>query len=206
MPTPSLVITLRRADSFIDKLHTHKADATAARIEPKYQYFIAEMIMLRLFSIFEHSVAEIAFKLASGARYTNGNQPILNAHAKSMAGARTLFLSHARPRTIQNLKWTTAHHISNSVQHVIPTTESFLRNARAHGAIIDEMRRVRNVLAHNSTTAKNDYLQVVRQSYGANIGISVGKFLTTARNQPTCKIERYILSTKIILAELARGQ
>ncbi len=75
-------------------------------MEAKYQHFIAEMIMLRLFSIFEDSVAEIAYKLASGAMYSNGNYPTLTCQAGSMAGARGLFLNHGRARSVQNLKWT----------------------------------------------------------------------------------------------------
>ena len=40
-------------------------------LEPKIQFAIAEVLMLRSFSIFENSIAEIAYKLASGAKYIN---------------------------------------------------------------------------------------------------------------------------------------
>ena len=102
MPAPKLQITIKNSHHAIDKLLSFRAESES--LEAKYQHFIAEMIMLRLFSIFEHSVAEIAYKLASGARYVNGRQPTLAAKAGSMMGARGLFLRHGRPKPVQNLK------------------------------------------------------------------------------------------------------
>jgi hypothetical protein len=203
MAAPKLIITIRNSNTAIDKLKNFKLESES--LEAKYQYFISEMIMLRLFSILEDTIAEIAYKLASGASYINGTFPLLMCQACSMAGARNLFLNHGRQKPKQNLQWTKAQYIKESVQHVISNTEPYIVNAQTHGYIINEMRKVRNMLAHNTSSAKSDYKTVVRAVYGANINIAPGAFLSTTRRSPTSNLERYLVSTKIVLEDLARG-
>jgi hypothetical protein len=203
MATPKLSITLRNSIASIDKLKRYKLESES--LEAKYQHFISEMIMLRLFSIFEDGVAELAYKLASGASYTNGNFPTLSQQAGSMLGARGLFLNFGRSRPVQNLKWTRARFIKESVQHVISITDPIITNAQSHGNIIEEMRKVRNVLAHNSRSAKLDFRTIVRITYGANVKITPGAFLSTKRRTPISNLDKYLASTKIVLNDLARG-
>ena len=107
---------------------------------------------------------------------------------------------------MQNLKWTKAKFIRESVQNVMPRTEPYIRNARVNGAIIDEMRKVRNVLAHNTASAKSDYRSVVRQVYGARINISAGAFLTSTRRKTVCNLNRYMSSTRIVLSDIVSGK
>lgn len=204
MAAPSLYATLSSANVQITKLQQYKADAKL--LDAKYQHIISEMIMLRLFSIFEDSVADLAFKITAGAIYTNGVVPAITAMTRRIVDSRGLLLTHGRAKPEYNLKWTKAQYIRESVEHVIPITERFVVNAQAHGQIIDEMRRVRNVLAHNTKTAKSDFKSVVRQTYGANINISVGAFLTSTRRSNPCNIERYILASRAIISALASGQ
>lgn len=203
MPTPKLSITVRNASQAITKLERYRNDSLD--LEAKYQQFIAEMIMLRLFSVLEDSVSEIAYKLASGSKYLNGCRPRLRVQAGSMSGSRGLFLSHGRTRPIQNLKWTKARFIRESVQHVISPMDPFIVAAQRNGATIDEMRKIRNVLAHNTKSAKSDYKAVVRMAYGANVKITPGAFLSTTRRNPVCKLNQYLTSTKIILADMVGG-
>ncbi len=203
MPTPNLQITIRNSQRQIDKLIGYRA--ASGDLEAKYQHFVAEMIMLRLFSIFEDTVAEIAFKIASGAVYLNERQPILTAQAGSIAGARGLFLSHGRTKSIQNLKWTKSRYIKESVQHVIAVTDPFINSAQRNGNIIDEMRKVRNYLAHNTTSAKEEFKSVIRLTYGANIRITSGAFLSSTKRTPICNLDRYLSSTKVLLFDMASG-
>lgn len=203
MPVPNLSITLRNANNIIDKLEVYRNQSQS--LDAKYQYFISEMIMLRLFGAFEDSISQIAFKLAAGASYTNGLSPSLNIRASNIASARALFLQHGRPKAIQNLKWTQAKHISDSVKYVIPTTEKFIQNVQFHGRIINEMRIIRNVLAHSSTSAKAEFKTLIRQTYGAQLPITTGAFLTSTRRTSIPNLQRYLLSTKIILADLTKG-
>ncbi len=203
MTDPKLSITLRNTHKELDRLQAYKTESEA--LEAKYQHFISEMIMLRLFSIFESAVAEIAYKIAAGATYLNGSTPALIVQANNMSASRGLFLNHGRVNPVQNLKWSKAKYIRESVQHVIPATEKYITNARFHGSIIDEMRKVRNVLAHNSSSAKTAYRSVIRQTYGANINLSTGAFLASTRRNPICNLNRYLSSAKIIISDMVSG-
>ncbi len=203
MALPKLIITLNKALSELTKLDAYRVDSQ--NLEAKYQHFISEMIMLRLFTVFEDSVADMAYKLAAGATYINGNIPQLNIQASTVSASRGLFLNHGRHRPVQYLKWTKARYIRESIQFVIPSTETFITKVQIHGSIIEEMRRVRNALAHNTTSARSDFKDVVRQTYGANVNISVGAFLTTTRRLPVSNISRYITSTRILLSDLVSG-
>jgi hypothetical protein len=203
MPTPKLIITIRNSVFYIDRLRKYRIDSST--LEAKYQHFIAEMIMLRLFSIFEHSVSEIAFKIASGAIYLNGKTPVLASQAGSIVGARSLFLNYGRRSPRQNLQWTKSKYIRESVEHVISTTDPFINASNRNGIIIDEMRKIRNILAHSSKKAREDYKSLIRITYGANLNITPGAFLSSTKRSHICNLERYLGLTKIILQDMASG-
>ncbi|WP_203142682.1 hypothetical protein [Marinobacter mangrovi] len=204
MANPKLEVTLRRIISEIDKLDSYRVDAQS--LEARYQHFISELIMLRLFSAFEEGVSDIAFKLASGAVYTNGTSPALTVLSPSMSSARSNFLSHGRRKPVLNLKWTKSRFIRESVEHVIPASDPFVRQAQNHGTIINEMRIVRNVLAHKTTSAKRDFRTLVRQAYGGNAKVTPGVFLTSSKRFSRPRLVTYLTGTKIVLREMASGR
>lgn len=203
MARPNLNITIQSSLRQIDKLHEHQIDCE--RLEAKYQHFIGEMIMLRLFSIFEDTIAELAYKIAAGASYLDGSFPSLIVKSKTTQNSRALFLNHGRNKALDNLKWTKPKFIKNSVENVIPANESFIRNVQAYGQIIDEMRKVRNTLAHNSQSARLEFKEVIRQIYGFNKTVSPGAFLISKKHHRICNLSRYITSTKVLLSQIARG-
>jgi hypothetical protein len=203
MPVAKLSITLRNAEDNIDRLKSHVLDAQD--LAPRFQHFIAEMVMLRLFSIYESGVSEIAYKLVSGACYLNRSYPDLAVKSGAVSASRGVLLAHGRSKPVQNLKWTKASFVKDSVKRVIPESEKFVFNLQGHGQIIDEMRRIRNVLAHKTASAKKDYRQVLRQAYGANVQVSPGAFLTSTRRSSISKIQTYLTSTSIILSDAASG-
>jgi hypothetical protein len=203
MARPNLNITIQNSFRQIDKLHQHQVDCE--RLEARYQHFIGEMIMLRLFSIFEDTVAELAYKIAAGAFYLDGTSPAILIKSGRTRDSRALLMNHGRTRPVDNLKWTKPKFIKESVEHVIPATEPFIRIAQAHGQIIDEMRKVRNSLAHNSPSARTEFKQVVRQIYGFNKSVTPGIYLISIRHHRVCNLTRYIGSTKAILQGMARG-
>lgn len=203
MARPSLNITVQNSVCQIDRLHQHQLDCE--QLEAKYQHFIGEMIMLRLFSIFEDSVAELAYKIAAGAFYSDGTVPALIVKSNRIQDSRALFLTHGRNRPLDNLRWTKPRFIKDSVGNVIPATESFIINAQAHGQVIDEMRKVRNALAHNSASARLEFKEVVRQIYGFNRSVSPGVFLVSKKHNRVCNLSRYVASVKAVLTQLASG-
>lgn len=203
MSTPKLSITIRNSHHALDRLLWYRRECIS--LDAKHQHIISEMIMLRVFSILELHISEIAFKIASGACYTNDIQPITFMRCKSIAGARNLFLTFGRNKPIMNLKWTKAKYITDSVKYVIDANYFYIKNANIHSHLINEMRIVRNVLAHRSKSARDDFLLLIRTAYGAQNNITPGAYLTTTRRGPICNIERYITSSKIILNDLCKG-
>ncbi len=203
MALPNLNISIQNCIRLIDKLQAHRIDCE--HLEAKYQHFVGEMIMLRLFSIFEDTVAELAYKITAGAVYLDGSVPNIVIKAGRTQDSRAMLLTHGRNRPVDNLKWTKAKFIRESVERVIPATEPFIKNAQAHGQIIDEMRKVRNVLAHNTTTARSDFKDVIRITYGVNRAISPGVFLISKKHHKICNLARYMASTKLVIQELAKG-
>lgn len=203
MPIPKLDNSINKANSQLSKLDIYRIESQ--QLDAKYQHLVSEIIMLRLFTVFEECVADIAYKLAAGATYINGNTPNIITQASTVSASRGLFLSYGRSKPVQNLKWTKSRYIKESVCNVIPITEPYILKAQIHGAIIDEMRKVRNGLAHNTSTAKQDFKEIIRQTYGANITISIGAFLSSTRRTPISNLSRYIASTRIVLKDLANG-
>ena len=203
MATPRLDITIRSSSSIIDRLNNHRNDCRL--LESRYQYFISEMIMLRLFAVFEDTVAEIAYKIGAGAQYINGTIPNLLYRSNSMAGARTEMLRRGRSKPIQNLRWTKARYIRESVQHVIDVNEKYVQYAIIYGNEIDEMRKVRNFLAHRNTSTRREFRDVIRLIYGANLNISSGAFLVSDRRLSPTNLDRYIATTKIVLNDMVKG-
>lgn len=203
MATPKLETSLLTCNDKIDRLKAIKDDCQD--LDGKYQHYISEMIMLRLFAIFEEGISEIACKIAAGAAYLNSNTASLSINARSCADARLLFLNHNRGRPKSNLKWTKASYIKESVEHVIPATEFFSINIDIHGTLINDMRVTRNVLAHRTSSAKRDFRQLVRRVYGAHLNLTPGAFLASRKRQTPANIDKYLSSTKIILNDVCKG-
>lgn len=203
MALPKLSSTLDRAFKAIDRLESLKTDSEA--LDAKYQHFISEMLMLRLFSIFEDAVSEIAFKILSGALYSDGKVPNLNVPRTTITNARNVYLNHGRKKPLQNLKWTKAQYIVESVRFVMDQNEPFISNAQIHGSVIEQMRKARNVIGHNSASAKDDFNKLIKSKYGANIKLSIGAYLCSTKRHPVANIVRHFSEVKIILKDISRA-
>jgi len=203
MPRPSLATTLHNTTSSVDYLAYHRTQSK--ELHSTYQYFIAEMIMLRLFAILENAIAEVAYKLVAGAPYLNGKHPKRCFVANSITGARAAMLTHGRAKPRQNLSWTKATYIRESTSNVLPESEPYIASSRAHGNILDEMRKVRNYAAHRNATSRKEYRQVVRASCGANAQLSIGAFLVSQQRWPISKVDYYLTTSKIMINDLVSG-
>jgi len=174
-------------------------------LDAKYQYMISEVIMLRLFATLEATISEIAFKLACGALYRNGNAPLILRPCRSIQDAHAAMLNYNRPRPLQYHRWTKASFIRESIEHIINTTDSFYVNVQNHGNLINEMRIVRNHIAHKSNSTRNEYNQLLSRTYGGNPRLIVGSFLTSNSRNSLANIDRYIASARIILNDITNG-
>ncbi|MGH7238887.1 MAG: hypothetical protein ACREHG_02355, partial [Candidatus Saccharimonadales bacterium] len=88
-----LATTLSRAEDQLKVLANIQSGS--ASLNAFYQPLIAELLALRLFSIWEQSVSEVAGKVACGALYSNGNsEDLLVPRPKTLDAARSLFTTH----------------------------------------------------------------------------------------------------------------
>ena len=203
MPSPRVEVTLRKTTTDIERLETFRI--TSQSLAPEHQYLLAELLMLRLFSIVEDAIEDLACKLVAGSPYANGTNPVRLFTAKSMGGARSAMLTHGRPKPWSHLRWTSAGDIRKSTAQVLNSADPFIVYAQAHGNILSEMRKVRNFLAHRSPQARQGYRDVVRLVYGANSRVRIGAFLTSRRSRPVAKIDEYLSTAKIMISDLAKG-
>lgn len=174
-------------------------------LDSKYQYFISEVIMLRLFGILENAICEIALKLSCGAVYKNGVLPSTHIKCTTINDATAKMISYNRIKPLRFLKWTKKEDIKDSIKKVLNLSDSFYLNIRTHSLLLDEMRDVRNHIAHRNTGTARKYYEVVRSTYSANIKIPVGAFLISTVRHPMPNIQRYIISTKVILNDITNG-
>ena len=203
MPAPRVDVTVRNTNTDIERLETFRTNSQS--LAPVHQYLIAELIMLRLFSIIESAIEDLACKLVAGATYVNGTLPGRLLPANSMHDARSAMLTYGRPKTKSYLRWTSVKDIRDSTSRVLISTDPFITYTQAHGNILSEMRKVRNFLAHRGPTARQGYREVVRVVYGANSRVRIGAFLTSRQRHSVAKVDEYLTKAKIMISDLARG-
>jgi hypothetical protein len=187
----------------IESLKLEDLYLNLSSLSPKHQKLVAEIVLLRLFSLFENTIMSVASKVACETRYLDGSGPILLAKATSFLNSNTLFKSHEREKGII-LRWTKGTDIINNVKYVISPKDNFRVVVDRNTFFIDEMRRVRNRIAHNSSNSRENFRVVVKRHYGAyRNNITPGSLLLSMRksHQP---LARYIGGSKILIKDLVK--
>lgn len=203
MPTPSLGIIVGQTQHSVDRLVGYRTASNG--MDGRFQHLISELILLRLLAILEVAIDELACRLVAGATYTNGRQSGVSTPSKSIAAAKHMISSSKRNTRKTFLNWTKASEIESNLCHVFAPTEPFIRYAYAHTNILDEMKSVRNHVAHNNPRTKRAFQVIVRTTYSGNASLSAGAFLTSTKRQPTAKIDEYLAAAKLIVVDLSRG-
>jgi hypothetical protein len=74
-----------------------------------------------------------------------------------------------------------------------------------NGAFIDELRRVRNRIAHNNAQSRWNYRDVVRRYYGAYMNnVTPGMLLLAPRLRPSL-LEQYIRRERILARDIVKA-
>jgi len=178
---------------------------TLSNLPPVHQKLVAEIVLMRLFDLFQNLVSSVSEKLVSGASFIDGTSPALLTSARSAQGARNLFQMHGRPRARQQLRWSKASDIKENVKYVIDSNDNFINVIDRNGSFIDEVRRVRNRIAHNNALSRRKYREVVRRHYGAYLNrVTPGVILLTTRLRP-CLLDQYIRKARIFAKDLVKA-
>jgi hypothetical protein len=202
MPSPSIIATHSKALNDIQILENYRNDSKS--LEPKFQHFIAEVVVIRLFSIIENCVRETALKVACQATYRNGTLPSLTLICRSTIDAENQFINYNRSRP-ERLKWTKASFIHKSTKEVIPLSEEFRVQVNNYAAFLNEIRRVRNHVAHRTDSTRKEYKNVLRHVFGAYLKIQPGAFLTSTKRLSNPKIDSYIVISRIMINDITNG-
>lgn len=203
MPRVSVITSLNKSIKDIAILSDYNVGSKS--LDAQYQYMISEVIMLRLFSVLESTISEVAFKLACGAVYRNGKTPVIYKQCNSIQDAFSNMLSYNRRKPMRYLQWTKSSLVKDSIEHILDITDSYYKNIQYHSNLINEMRVVRNHIAHRSTSTRQEYNQILQQTYGGNPRLTLGTFLTSTSRNQISNIDKYIASTRIILNDITNG-
>jgi hypothetical protein len=132
-----------------------------------YQSLLSEMIALQAFYFFERAIESIAAKLVCGAKYADGVVPVITHAATTIDDALTHMRTVGRAKPKGLLKWNRASEITGNVRYVMAGSEHFCIACRNHSARINEIRMVRNHIAHNNSGTRAEYAMVVARRLGA---------------------------------------
>lgn len=182
-----------------------KIRAGLVDVNPGIQKLAAELLMLRLFDLFMDFLDGTAVRLVCGADYLDGSSPLLlQAPAPSTTTARRQMETLGRSKAI-SLTWSQARSVQRNVRYLVDPTDDFRITIRNHSSSLEEMRRVRNRIAHNNSGTRSLHLDVVEARYGARLkGITPGTLLLSRRLKRPL-IDEYIGSTDVLAKTLVKG-
>ena len=171
------------------------------------RYALSKIVLIRAASIFEESLAAVAYKLACGAQFLDGTCDNVIAQSRSLAGARTNMRLEGGARATPKdfLKWTRVAYISNAVRGVLDSASHYVATCQRFGPAIAEIFEVRNYAAHKNSSSRKNYVKWVKGQYGQEREIQLGYFLLTKNLVTTPNIVRYLTSIRVIVGDLVAG-
>lgn len=203
MPRLSITASYNNA---INQLNiTGRYLAKSRCLSAEMQGFVAEMLLLRLFSILETCIRDVAIKVACGTPYRNGINSTPTIRCKSVNDAIEKFKNEGREKSIQNLRFANVSQTNESIKYVINEREPFRVTLSKYGSIYEEMRCVRNHIAHRTQSTSINYKKIVKQRYGANYIIKTSSFLISSKRDGRVRIDDYIRTIRILINEITNG-
>lgn len=148
-------------------------------LEVGYQKLIAETLILRLFYELDKCIEGVVLKLVRGVRYLDGCVPILLiAPFPSQEAARQHIV---RTNRYLYLEWTKLQKVIRNLNGIMDSNDHFLVTRNLFDGTYEDMRHVRNHVAHNTASTKVKFGPVVQRVYPTTVGISAAKFLLSRR-------------------------
>lgn len=204
MPRPSLAASHRDFTVQADRLR--KLAAYVPAFAADYQVLLGEMIALQSFYLFETAIESIAAKIVCGARYGDGTIPIVTNTAPTIEDALTSMRTLNRSRTKGILKWNRAAEIIENVRHVLDTSDTFCVACRNHSNRINEVRIVRNHIAHANQGTRQEFERVVQARLGAvpRRLPRPGAFVLREFTPGASLLSEYVVTLGVVVKEAAK--
>jgi hypothetical protein len=175
-------------------------------LAPELKQMLAEMIALQAFYMFESAIEDIAAKLVCGARYGDGVAPVVTHGARSIDEALTAMRTVGRPRIKGILKWNKVKEINGNVRNLINATDHFFGACRTHSARLNEIRIVRNHIAHGTVGTKTEFAKIVGRKLGAqprNVP-RPGLFILREFTPGVPLLTEYVVTLGVVLKDAAK--
>lgn len=203
MARPSILATYNKSMS--ELLIVERYLLNSKKLPPEMYGFVAEILMLRIFSILESCIREVSVRVACGVSYKNGVMPAPTIRCASIQDALNKFKSVGRSRPLLYLKFTNVNHTNDSIKYIINNSEPLRVKLAHYGVQFEEMRRVRNHIAHRYKNTFAEYKTVIMSRYGANLKLKPSVFLTSTKRQPRAIIDEYLITVKVIIDDITNG-
>src|ERR1017187_2245738 len=135
--------------------------ANVAPLEAKYRKAVAEIALIRGFDLLQGIFLIAVAKLTCGASYLDNTTANVLLPARSQATALSNMSTHGRVKPKHRTQWSKVSEIKDNCSFVIDTSEHFFTTLTYHSGLIDDMRNVRNRIAHNNRNSRQKYQLVV---------------------------------------------
>ncbi len=203
MPAPRVRTAYNKAIRDIGVVENYRNKSKS--LPPQFQGFIAELLMLRLFGILEKAVNDFACRLACGAAYLNGVVPVPTVLAVSLDDAVNQFKTYNRARTYNHLQFTNVSNANDAIKEVIPAIEPFRKNLNNYGVEFEEMRNVRNQIAHRTRSTYVKYKNVLMRRYGSALRLQTKSFLISTSRERIPVLDQYVTIVKLMIYDMVKG-
>ncbi len=150
--------------------------------------YVAELIVVRMFSLFEAIVEDSACRMICGVKYCDGTSATLLRPnpTRSFDKARDAMRHYGRTARRNELRWNRASEIAANLEMLLNRNEHFIDTIIGHGIFVSDLRKVRNHIAPRVP------------------GLTAGKMLLSARFSPTL-VERFCRQTHAVLKAALKG-
>lgn len=176
-------------------------------IEKMPRQYVAELIVVRIFSMFEAVVEDSACKLVCGASYCDGSSSglIRGRPTRGFQRARDAMKDFNRTTRREHLRWSKSGDIAKNLEKLFPATETFVATLQGHGQFISDLRKIRNHIAHGNEGTRVAFQEAVQNYYGARVpGLTPGRMLLSSRFSPIL-VEQVCVKTRAILKASIRA-
>jgi len=203
MPLPRLDVSQRK---YAEKMQSLRDLVfNIGQLEAKYQKLVAELVLLRLSAVLSDTVSAVAAKVVCGARYLDGAAPVPLVTSRSVARANHLMKTHGRRKPYKYLKWNNVRQIRDNVKHVLKGNEHLTSALVPYATMLEEIRVVRNHIAHRNANSLSHFRGIVTRYYGAYVRtVTPGMLLLSSRSSPPL-LENWINSTSLLVKEIVKA-
>ena len=187
--------------------HVDSLLASAAPLHIRHRKIIAEMAVIRLFLLTEHTLASCCLKLLCGTNYLDGTLPKTAVQASSISNAARLVRSHGRQKRIRGvMAWGNMSNIQHYLRYTFDSGDPIFLAVASHTPRLDEIRYIRNHIAHSNDSTRRSFRGVVRSHYGGlRRGVTPGVLLLTEAFGTPTPLQKYTSFLRVFIKDVVRA-